>query len=76
MTGILQKVKDKQEENRNIALEKLRKGMKKDKSKIKGFFWDTYKNLTKSSFDISEPYISSRIRDKWKRVCEYYNKAL
>ena len=39
--------------------------------------WKTYKKWTtpETGVDINEIFFSSRIRDKWKRVCEYYNSA-
>lgn len=50
--------------------------MQKEKG-IKDSLWDSYKKWTtpEHDIDISENYINSKIRDKWKRVCEYYNQA-
>jgi len=40
------------------------------------FVRDAYKKITNSfMLDISERYINERIRNKWGRICEYYNEA-
>lgn len=73
---ILTKVKEKQEEQRKVVLEELRNSMKREGSKIGSFIWSTYKKwIDNSDFDIKEHYISPRVREKWQRVCEYYNDA-
>lgn len=76
VTTILQKVNDKKEEYKKISIIALNKQMEKEKG-IKQSFWDTYKKWTQTEngVDIKEPYITNRLRDKWKRVCEYYNEA-
>ena len=50
--------------------------MDKDKG-IKAALWESYKKWTTSEYDIdiSENYINPKIKDKWKRVCDYYNQA-
>ena len=50
--------------------------MEKDKG-LKDSIWESYKKWTTPDMDIdiTEHFINSRIKDKWKRVCEYYNQA-
>lgn len=76
VTAILQKVNDNKDENKRVSIDALRKRMDKDKG-IKESIWESYKKWTtpEHDVDISETYVNSRIRDKWKRVCEYYNQA-
>jgi hypothetical protein len=50
--------------------------MKRENSTLGSFFWKTYKKFINSSeIDIKEHYISPRVREKWQRVCQYYNEA-
>ena len=73
---ILQRVKDKQEEHKQVALEALKKRMAKEAS-VGTFLKDAYKKLTDNFFlQINEGYISERIRNKWLNVCDYYNSAV
>ena len=73
---ILQRVKDHQEEHRQVALEALKKRMNKEAS-MKTFIKDAYKKLTDNFLlQINESYISERIRSKWANVCDYYNCAV
>jgi sulfur relay (sulfurtransferase) DsrC/TusE family protein len=72
--GILQRVKEHQEEHRKVALDALRARMRKENSKVASFLRDTYKKVANSYLlDIDEKYVSERIRSKWSRVCQYYN---
>lgn len=75
--NILQRIKDKQEQHKKVALEALKLRMRKEGSSVKTFIKDAYKKITNSYLlDIPEPYINQRIKDKWKRICEYYNSAV
>lgn len=76
MTNILQRINDKKEENKRIAFDNLRKKMNEQRG-IKDSLWGAYKKWTTSEVgvDINELFIAPKIRDKWKRVCEYYNEA-
>jgi hypothetical protein len=73
---ILQKVKDKQEEHKKVALEALKIRMRKETSSVTAFLKDTYKKLTNNFIlEINEPYINQRIKNKWGTICDYYNSA-
>jgi fumarylacetoacetate (FAA) hydrolase family protein len=75
--GILQRVKEQQEEHRKVALDALRSRMKKENSQVAAFLKDAYKKVSTSFLlDISEKYINERVRGKWSRVCQYYNEAI
>lgn len=74
--GILQRVKEHQEEHRKVALDALRTRMRKENSQVATFLRDAYKKVSSSFLlDINEKYINERIRGKWSRVCQYYNEA-
>ncbi len=46
--NILQRIKDKQEEHKKVALEALKLRMRKEGSSVKAFIKDAYKKLTNS----------------------------
>jgi hypothetical protein len=76
ITSILQKVNDRKEENKRIEFDNLRKRMDQEKG-IKESFWGTLQKWAGADVDVDlkDNYISPRIREKWARVCEYYNQA-
>lgn len=76
MGTILSKVKERQQQQRNLVIEELRNSMKRENSTFGKFIWSAYKKwIDNSQFDIKEHYISPRVREKWERVCQYYNEA-
>jgi hypothetical protein len=76
ISKILQNINEIKEENKKILFENLKKKMNLEKS-LKDSFWGTYKKWTTSNvdIDINDHFIQPKIRDKWRRVCEYYNEV-
>ena len=73
---ILQKVNDRQEEHKKVALQALKVRMMKETSSVTAFIRDAYKKLTNNFLlEINEPYINQKIKSKWSNICDYYNGA-
>lgn len=73
MISILQRVNDKRQENKKVAFDNLHFKMEKG---LKDSLIGAYKKWSNQDIgvDINEVYISPKIREKWRSVCEYYNQ--